>query len=120
MRIKLTENSICIKHPDSKFYQEPSGKKRWRCISCNRDKTNKSRRNRKLRCIDYLGGRCIKCGYSKCTAALECHHRNPEEKDFNMSMSCGYSDEDMYKELDKCDLLCANCHREVHSELLGN
>lgn len=67
--------------------------------------------------VDYLGGKCIKCGYNKDITALEFHHRNPEEKSFAIS-SCSTSKkwEIVQKELDKCDLLCANCHREIHAE----
>jgi hypothetical protein len=65
--------------------------------------------------IAYKGGRCSACGYSKCHAALEFHHRS-REKDFGISAK-GYtrSWEKVKQELDKCVLLCANCHREAHS-----
>lgn len=64
--------------------------------------------------VEYLGGKCIKCGYDKCIWALDFHHRNPEEKEFGIA---SYASRAWYKlkpELDKCDLLCSNCHRELH------
>lgn len=66
--------------------------------------------------VDYLGGKCNRCGYNKCIDALDFHHINPKEKDFNFSEN-GHcrSWERVKKELDKCELLCANCHREEHS-----
>ncbi|KKK68951.1 hypothetical protein LCGC14_2938920 [marine sediment metagenome] len=72
-------------------------------------------RRRKFRKLaaDYKGGKCTKCGYNKCLDALEFHHRNPTEKEFNISSSYCLSWENIKRELDKCDLLCANCHREV-------
>ena len=76
-----------------------------------------SERRRKLKdmAIDYKGGKCEKCGYNKCNGALEFHHLNPEEKDFSIS-SAGTtrSFERIKKEIDKCILVCANCHREIH------
>ena len=65
--------------------------------------------------IVYKGSRCAICGYNKCIKALEFHHLKSEGKDFGISAK-GYtrSWNDVRKELDKCILLCANCHREVH------
>lgn len=64
--------------------------------------------------VDYLGGKCIDCGYHQCIAALEFDHRNPKEKEGSVKgFLCG-SWEKVKKELDKCDLRCSNCHRERH------
>jgi hypothetical protein len=78
----------------------------------------KRRKKIKEKAINYKGGCCQKCGYNKCVGALEFHHLNPNEKDFSLS-SNGYSLswETIKKELDKCILVCANCHREIHEEL---
>ena len=69
--------------------------------------------------IEYKGGRCQVCGYDRCAEALEFHPLDPTKKDFGIS-SKGYarSWEKVKKEVDKCFLLCANCHREVHAGLL--
>lgn len=61
---------------------------------------------------------CSVCGYHKCAAALEFHHPN-DDKEFNIS--CGlYRDnrslEEIEKEMEKCVILCANCHKEEHSK----
>jgi 5-methylcytosine-specific restriction endonuclease McrA len=78
------------------------------------------KRRRKIRqmAIEYLGGRCGRCGYHRCDEALEFHNRDSSKKDFGIS-SRGYtrSWKRVRKELDKCILLCANCHREVHADL---
>lgn len=68
--------------------------------------------------IDYKGGKCEKCGYNKCKDALDFHHLNPDEKDFGIGHK-GYTRawEKIKIELDKCILVCANCHREIHAEL---
>lgn len=64
--------------------------------------------------VEYKGGKCIKCGYNKSVWALEYHHRNPKEKDFAIGSKPSIGWEKLKKELDKCDLVCANCHREIH------
>jgi hypothetical protein len=68
-------------------------------------------------CVNYLGGCCFLCGYKRSNAALEIHHKNPEEKDPNFSKLRNRSFETIKPELDKCVLLCSNCHREVHAGL---
>ena len=78
------------------------------------------KRRRKIRekAIDYKGGHCQVCGYSNCMEALEFHHLQSNGKDFGISDK-GYTRSwlKIAEELDKCVLLCANCHREVHSGL---
>lgn len=64
--------------------------------------------------IEYKGGECKQCGYNKCQAALQFHHINPDVKAFNVSHDHIRSWERLKIELDKCDLLCANCHAEMH------
>lgn len=65
--------------------------------------------------INYKGGSCTICGYNRCPSALEFHHRVPSDKKFNLSEAKGLKFENTIKELDKCDLICARCHRELHN-----
>lgn len=74
----------------------------------------KKRKKEKL--IEYKGGKCEICGYAKCLAALEFHHKNPNEKEFSISSKNIRSFEAYLKEVDKCILLCSNCHREIHEK----
>ena len=70
--------------------------------------------------IEMKGGSCEKCGYNKCVSALDFHHKNPNEKDFGLSSNGNtQSWKKLTQEADKCLLLCANCHRELHEELNG-
>jgi len=76
-----------------------------------------AKRRRKIRemAVKYKGGKCQLCGYKKCLQALEFHHINETGKDFGISDK-GYtrSWERVKREIDKCILICANCHRELH------
>lgn len=80
-------------------------------------------RNRRYRIkdllVEYKGSKCQICGYNKCLSALEFHHLDPNEKDFNISSNMKYANlEKLKKEVDKCILVCANCHREIHARIL--
>jgi 5-methylcytosine-specific restriction endonuclease McrA len=77
-----------------------------------------SKRRKKLREMArlYKGGKCMLCGYSKYLGALDFHHLYPSKKEFGLSMQgLTRSWEKIQVELDKCILICANCHREVHA-----
>lgn len=73
------------------------------------------RRRQKEKLVEYKGGKCEKCGYNKSIQALQFHHLNPEEKDFNISGK-SYSFKRIKKEVDKCMLVCSNCHIEIHEK----
>jgi len=64
-----------------------------------------------------MGGCCAKCGYNKCPDVLEFHHLDESTKDFDWGKLRLRSKETILTELDKCTMLCANCHRETHYEL---
>ena len=74
------------------------------------------RNSMKKALVKYKGGACCKCGYNKCLRALEFHHLDENEKDFGISKTCKDFD-DLKKEVDKCILVCSNCHAEIHEEL---
>ena len=71
---------------------------------------------RKLDLIALRGSCCEICGYSKNIAALQFHHLNPEEKDSQMDMrKLSNSKWDWcLAELAKCQVVCGNCHAELH------
>lgn len=75
-------------------------------------------RRKRLRVMarEYKGGKCMLCGYKRCPDALEFHHNNPNSKVFGLSVKgLTRSWERIKKEIDKCVLVCANCHREIHA-----
>lgn len=73
-----------------------------------------SRDQIKAQAVAYKGGKCSICGYDKCIQALEFHHLDTN-KDFGIGDN-GYTRawSKVKEELDKCILVCANCHREIH------
>jgi hypothetical protein len=76
------------------------------------------RRRTKIKLVEYKGGKCIKCGYNTSLRALEFHHINSNEKDFQISrVSISY--EKLKKETDKCLLVCSNCHCEIHDGIIN-
>jgi len=76
----------------------------------------KRRRKIKELSIEYKGGKCQLCGYTKYQGALDLHHIDPNTKLFGIGDK-GYtrSWERVRAELDKCVLVCANCHRELEA-----
>jgi 5-methylcytosine-specific restriction endonuclease McrA len=108
----------CLTHGDVIHNQYASEGSRWRCLKCNVERVQKRREKLKILSLEYKGGKCEFCGYSKCVEALEFHHIDSLDKDFGISESGNTrSFEKLKIELDKCVLLCANCHREEHVRL---
>ena len=73
------------------------------------------RRRRKENLIKVLGSKCCLCGYDKCVGALEFHHINEKNKKFQLSSGNCHNLEKDLEEVKKCILVCANCHREIHT-----
>lgn len=96
------------------FYGSVQG---YECKKCFGKRMLERQRSNKVRAVNYLGGACVYCGYNKYVGALDFHHRDPNEKDQNAANMVQWSWERQKKELDKCILVCANCHREVHGEV---
>ena len=86
----------------------------WRCKKCRSMHIANRRRKVKSMAVAYKGGKCENCGYDKCVGALDFHHKD-NNKEFAISRK-GHtrSWERVRQEIEKCTLLCANCHRETH------
>lgn len=76
----------------------------------------KVRKRRKQLFVDRFGGKCSICGYDKCINSLDFHHIDPNKKEYPPSYLMNLSIENAQKELEKCILVCKNCHGEIHSE----
>lgn len=75
-----------------------------------------NRKNNKARAVEYLGGKCKDCGFkTDINLVYDLHHRDPSTKKANISNILGMKRwEDVVEEVDKCDLICVNCHRIRH------
>ena len=110
--------SCNINKPIAEYHFKTKDKKYLsnKCKVCFNNDEKKRLRQIKQECLDYKGNECSNCGYNKCAAALDFHHLDPNQKDFEISRVKNKTITNIVKqELDKCIVLCANCHREVHS-----
>jgi hypothetical protein len=89
------------------------------CKQCFNEKSVLRWKKRKIQTITYKGGQCVDCLLSleqSHYAVFEFHHLNPSLKDANWTKLRLKSWEAITNELDKCVLLCANCHRIRHAK----
>lgn len=102
--------------PISKFYKRRNkeGGSVY-CKVCTSEQTTERQRALKSKAIEYKGGKCTNCGYDKCNAALTFHHLDPNQKEFTIAHCAHTSFNKVKEELDKCILLCYNCHMELHN-----
>ncbi len=106
------------KLPHSNYTKSGNGLYSY-CRVCMNTRAKELNKSVKQKCIEYKGGKCVKCGYNKCPLALEFHHIDPTTKDFNINGRKSFN-QNVKNELDKCILLCSNCHREIHYETFEN
>lgn len=85
---------------------------------CNSCMANAHKDSKKLKAVEYKGGCCQICGYIKNVKALHFHHLDPSKKDFGISGNHTRKWEVIQAELDKCILVCSNCHMEIHEGLI--
>lgn len=101
------------------------------CENCHRElhytesllKYGEGRRIDKKIYLLYKDNKCERCGYNKCEASISFHHKDPNEKVFSIgSLSERMNSiEDLKNEIkceiDKCEILCMNCHRMEHTDI---
>lgn len=97
-------------------YHHTSSHIKTKCNSCL---VNSQKEKKRKMSIEYLGGKCAICGYDKCLRALSFHHIDPSTKSFGISGNHCLSWEKIKNELDKCILLCSNCHMELEDNLFN-
>lgn len=103
----------------SNFYKKTKNLFYSYCKDCFNEYSKERWKARKRKAIEYKGGKCFCCGYNRCPDVLEFHHRDAEIKEFDWKKLRQMNWNKVVKELDKCDMLCANCHREKHYELFS-
>lgn len=74
-------------------------------------------RERKIQLIRIKGNKCEQCGYDRNYAALEFHHKTPSKKTFPLDLRALLNRKwaMIVDEVEKCVLLCSNCHAEIHN-----
>ena len=113
MKEKLVTKE-CKHHGITEFVLENRGA--YRCKKCRSASVSKRRKNLKIKLVNFFGGKCVLCGYSKCIEALEFHHLDPLKKSFGVSFAGATRAYDkILEEAKKCILVCANCHREIEN-----
>lgn len=108
--------SVCkeckAKYSAQKYQDDPTYKAKRKVRAIADRKRNREFLNRYKRLC-----KCKVCGESE-PVALDFHHLDPKEKDFEPSNLKTYSRGTIKREVRKCVVLCANCHRKVHAGLL--
>jgi len=127
---EYSDGKLCVKcnkvKPIEEFYRKyPTTNNNLvasYCKKCSNNYHTERVKIVKLKMIEYKGGKCVHCDLSLENAhysVFDFHHLNPEEKDINFRHIKYQKWEKIKKELDKCILLCSNCHRIEHAKLEG-
>lgn len=108
-----------IKHTYNDYYQS-NGRTRTICKDCVKE-NEKQRYAKRLKEFDEYKQTlsCKKCGENR-YYLFEFHHRDPSKKDFAISDRTRTPSSQLIEEIEKCDVLCSNCHREWHYFLQHN
>lgn len=103
--------------PLSEFYKKTKNHYQTYCKPCFNEYCSERWINKKIESIKYLGSKCNHCPISFPIypyVVFDFHHLDPSIKQFNWDKMKLQTQETIFKELDKCILLCANCHRVIH------
>jgi predicted HNH restriction endonuclease len=122
--VESVEFKVCTKckqnHPLSNYWKQSKAKdglNTW-CKTCISIGMREHARKRKREVIDLLGGKCSVCNGTFHQAAYDFHHKNPTEKEGGIAkllQSYSVQHPKVQQELNKCILICSNCHRTLHA-----
>jgi hypothetical protein len=118
-------NTNCVKcgivlNESTGYWRKESSNWKNTCKKCHSAYCTEYGVDKKKKAVQYKGGKCERCGYDKFYGALDFHHLNPNEKEFDWSQLKSFSWNIIQNELDKCICVCSNCHREIHHEIKYN
>jgi hypothetical protein len=106
--------SLDLFSPDRRRFDNKQARCRPCCYSLKKDK----RVENKQKAVQYKGGKCSRCSLVfECLDVYDFHHRDPEQKEDSLNRLMNSNWDKIVPELDKCDLLCSNCHKLTHWEL---
>jgi hypothetical protein len=100
------------------FYIRTNGMVHSWCKKCNNTISYNKQKEMKVNCVNLKGGKCQICGYAKYVGSMDFHHLDPSKKEYSIGDLRAYSMKKIKKELDKCILVCRNCHGEIHAGLI--
>jgi CENP-B N-terminal DNA-binding domain len=132
LRSKYSKNSfnglICagcssgLKGKQKKFCNAGCKNKYFYTRSGSYESQRKRGEKRRRYYLNLLGGKCSACGYNKNIAAMSFHHKTPRHKKFPLTINklSNRKESDILSEVDKCIILCANCHIEHHYPHFNN
>jgi hypothetical protein len=116
------EAKMATKDPEKRREQWNAWYQRNKSDPSYKQKIREFDKDRRKKLVEWFnetksGLECKRCGFSH-PAALDFHHRNPEEKLYEVSVMPfrSISKKKILEEMDKCDVYCANCHRILHWE----
>ena len=112
---------ICQYCGQEKTYTQTTTAKRKVCLECvpldKRGDASHLRRIIKKKMVEEAGGLCQRCHQAFPDCVFDFHHRDESEKSFSLGDKTSTVKLDLIRaEVEKCDLLCSNCHRIVHDE----
>lgn len=115
-RVRRTDiaDALALEYVEVRRFEKEQGLEKKEVELSNYELVKRRRRHLKMLAVARLGGRCQKCKYNRSMQALAFHHPDPCEKEFSISNYATRSWARIRVEVDKCVLLCANCHCEVH------
>lgn len=109
------EKAIQVDNPDQGCKVPGCDKSHYGLGCCKSHYKSEQRKQRWEFIIQMKGGCCQRCGISYHYSVYDLHHRDPTKKEFSIGLDIGnVSFERLIEEVDKCDLLCSNCHRLTH------
>ncbi len=104
----------CPRHGVTDFGRRHGGA--WRCLKCRSEAVSERRRRVKATLVEEAGGCCVLCGYARTMVALQFHHVDPTAKAFHIARrGAARSLATTREEVNRCVLLCANCHAEIEA-----
>ena len=102
----------CVSDNTKRHYKNWVKDNGW--VDAKREKGRRLAREAKKRAVDYKGNACFDCGVSYPDYIYDFHHLSGDTKVDNPSAILKREWSKAKEELDKCVMLCANCHRERH------
>lgn len=117
INMQICQNCGIELNESTGYWRKDRNKYQSNCRKCHNKYCSTRWISLKKKAIDYKGGKCERCGYDKFYGALEFHHLNPNDKEYDWKTLRLHSWDTILNELNKCICVCSNCHKEIHSNI---